>query len=290
MAPWRAQVSVSPTRSAVTSLTPVIRYPHLPGPELPGRGHLGVEEADVIDLSVGLGLHREDRIALGEGAVDHADIGDHAAVLVELGIEDQRPRGRGRVARGRRHPCDQLVEHIGDALTGLRADPAHQRGILADQVGDLLGDALGLGAGQVELVHAGDQFQPGVDRQVGVRDRLCLHALAGVDHQQSSLACGEGARDLVSEVHVARGVDQVQLIGLAVELRGVEDPHRAGLDRDPALALEVHRVEQLGAHRPRVDGMGQLEDPICQRRLAMVDVGDDREVADVRLVGDGSVS
>jgi hypothetical protein len=32
--------------------------------------------------------------------------------------------------------------------------------------------------------------------------------------------------------------------------------------------------------------VGQLEDPIRQRRLAMVDVGDDREVPDVGLVGD----
>jgi len=32
--------------------------------------------------------------------------------------------------------------------------------------------------------------------------------------------------------------------------------------------------------------VSQLEDAIGQRRLAMVDVRDDREVADVRLVGD----
>jgi hypothetical protein len=32
--------------------------------------------------------------------------------------------------------------------------------------------------------------------------------------------------------------------------------------------------------------VGQLEDPIGQRRLPMVDVGDDREIADVGLVGD----
>jgi len=34
--------------------------------------------------------------------------------------------------------------------------------------------------------------------------------------------------------------------------------------------------------------VGQLEDAIGQRRLAVVDVGDDAEVADVRLVGDGA--
>ena len=38
---------------------------------------------------------------------------------------------------------------------------------------------------------------------------------------------------------MAGRVDQVQLVGLAV-LRLVEDAHRLGLDRDAALALEVH--------------------------------------------------
>ena len=95
------------------------------------------------------------------------------------------------------------------------------------------------------------------------------------------------ARDLVGEVHVAGRVDEVELVGLAV-LRLVEDADGLGLDRDAALALEVHRVEHLRAHQPRVDGVRQLEDAIGQRRLPVVDVGDDREVADVGGVGHGS--
>ena len=81
------------------------------------------------------------------------------------------------------------------------------------------------------------------------------------------------------------GVDQMQLVGLAVVPGLVEHADRLRLDRDPALALELHRVEQLRPHRARIDGVRQLEDPVGQRRLAVVDVGDDREVADVRLVG-----
>jgi hypothetical protein len=82
---------------------------------------------------------------------------------------------------------------------------------------------------------------------------------------------------------VAGRVDQLQLVGLAVGRRE-EDAHRLCLDRDPALALEVHRVEQLRAHLARRDRVRQLEDAVGQRRLAVVDVGDDREVADVLLV------
>ena len=72
-------------------------------------------------------------------------------------------------------------------------------------------------------------------------------------------------------------VDEVELVALPL------DPHGLGLDRDPALALEIHRVEQLRAHVAVGDGVGQLEDAIGQRRFPMVDMGDDREVADFVL-------
>ena len=85
-------------------------------------------------------------------------------------------------------------------------------------------------------------------------------------------------RHLVAEVDVARRVDQVEDVALPV------DPDVLRLDRDAALALEVHRVEVLRAHVARVDRAGQLEDAVGEGRLAVVDVGDDREVADASEV------
>ena len=120
-------------------------------------------------------------------------------------------------------------------------------GIGAEQVGDLAGDPLGLGARQVDLVEDRDQLEARLDRRVGVGDGLRLDSLRGVDDEQRPLAGGEAARDLVGEVDVAGRVDQVQVVGLPSAAQ-VLDPHRLRLDRDPALALEVHRVEHLGAH------------------------------------------
>ena len=56
------------------------------------------------------------------------------------------------------------------------------------------------------------------------------------------------------------------------------------LDGDAALALEIHGVEDLGFHLARLERAGELEEAIGQRRLAVVDVGDDREVADETLI------
>jgi len=69
-------------------------------------------------------------------------------------------------------------------------------------------------------------------------------------------------------------VDQLQ------DVARVVDPHVLGLDGDAALALDVHRVEVLCAHETRVDGAGQLQDPVRERGLAVVDVRNDGKVPD----------
>ena len=111
------------------------------------------------------------------------------------------------------------------------------------------------------LMHR-DDLEVVVDREVGVGERLRLDALRRVDDQQRALAGGERARDLVGEVDVPGGVDQVEdvvlaVLGLVVELTD------ARLDRDAALALEVHVVEHLLASsrvpsaRPCARGSGR---------------------------------
>ena len=194
--------------------------------------------------------------------------------------------GACAVALRRRDPLDDRVEHVLDAGARLRRDAKHAVGVVGEQVGELLRDAVGVGLRQVDLVDERDDLEVVLDREVGVRERLRLDPLRRVGDEQRALARLQRARDLVGEVDVARRVDQVQLVALP------QDPHRLRLDRDPALALEVHRVEHLRAHLALRDGVRELEDAIGERRLAVVDVRDDREVADVLLVhgltGDGS--
>ncbi|EMI52494.1 hypothetical protein RSSM_06049 [Rhodopirellula sallentina SM41] len=48
----------------------------------------------------------------------------------------------------------------------------------------------------------------------------------------------------MGEVHVAGGVDQVELIFLAI-FRGVAQGDGVALDRNPAFPLNIHRIEHL---------------------------------------------
>jgi hypothetical protein len=201
-------------------------------------------------------------------------------------VHPQRLQGRGGVAGRRRQAGHQRLQHLAHASAGLGRDQQRVAGIQADHVGDLRLDALRLGRRQVDLVQHRHDLVAGLDRVVGVGQRLRLHSLGRVDHQQRALAGGERAADLVGEVDMAGGVHEVQLVGLAV-LGGVTEAHGLGLDGDAALALQLHRIEHLFAHLALGQAAAGLDQPVGQGRLAVVDMGDDREVADVRQVGHG---
>src|SRR2546428_7044819 len=81
---------------------------------------------------------------------------------------------------------------------------------------------------------------------------------------------------------MARRVDQVELVELSV-LRVIGHADGVELDRDPPLSLQVHRIEHLLAHEALVEGARQLDQPVGQGGLPVVDVSHDTEVTDVVL-------
>ena len=75
-------------------------------------------------------------------------------------------------------------------------------------------------------------------------------------------------------------VDEVEVVDLPV-FGGVRQRGGLRLDGDAALTLDVHRVEHLCFHLSIGQAATTLNDAIGQRALAMIDVGNDGEVADV---------
>ena len=237
------------------------------------RAHPGAADTDLLGVVGPAGLEVEEPAARVQVAVEDPDRAHDAPVRVVDGVEDQRLERRVGVAGRRRHLRDQGVEELRDPLAGLGRDAQHVGGGNPEDPLDLLGAPVGLGRGQVDLVERGDDGEVGVERGVAVGQGLGLDPLGRVDEQERPLARGQAARHLVAEVHVAGGVDELEDVVLPLE------PHVLGLDRDAPLALEVHGVEVLGPHVTGIDRAAQLEDPVGQGRLAVVDVGDDREGA-----------
>jgi len=113
---------------------------------------------------------------------------------------------------------------------------------------------------QVDLVQRRDDRQVVLESRQGVGHRLRLDALKGVHQQQSTFATHQRPRHLVGKIHVSGRVDQIQLVCLAAP--GVAQPHRAGLDRDPAGSLQFHVVQQLISHLALADRAGVFQHSI----------------------------
>ena len=83
---------------------------------------------------------------------------------------------------------------------------------------------------------------------------------------------------------MARGVDEIQLIGLAVAGL-VAQGHALRLDGDAAFALQIHGIQHLFRHLAILQPAAELDEAIGQRRFAVIDMGDDGEITDVFHIG-----
>jgi len=233
------------------------------------RDRFGREDADLLGQVQRTRGHELDAVLGLDGAVDHAHQHDHAHVVVEPGVDDEGLQRRVGIALGGRNAPNHRLQHVVDALARLGA------GVL-----DLVDHALGRRRREVDLVQHRHHRHAELGGGVAVGHGLRFHALRRVDHQERALARRQRARHLVGEVHVAGCINQVQVVDAPVA-RLVLEGRGLRLDGDAALALQVHGVEDLGLHLARRQAPGALDQAVRERALAVVDVGDDGEVADV---------
>ena len=228
------------------------------------------------------GLQELDLLALADPSVHDPHIRDRPAKLVVMRIKHHRLQRRVRIALRRRHAQDNRLQQLGDPEPGLAADPQHLVGVDAQRMFDLFQHFLRPGVLQVDLVQGRDDRQVVFQGRVGVGHGLGLDTLKRVHQQQGAFAADQRTGDLVGEIDMARRVDQIQLVRLAVPV--VAQANGTGLDGNASGPLQVHVVQQLVAHLAHADRAGVLQQPVRQRALAVVDVGDNAEVADMLAV------
>ena len=181
----------------------------------------------------------------------------------------------GSSRRGRRRPG--LGVRVDDREVDLVLVGAEVHEQLVDVV-EHLGRAR---IGAVDLVEGHDHRQAPRHRLLQDVAGLGQRTLGRIDEQQDRIDHQQRPLDLAAEVGVAGRVDDVEADV------GVVDRRLLGEDRDALLALEVARI-----HDPIDDGLvgaeraGLAEHRVHERGLAVVDVRDDRHVAEV-LAGRG---
>src|SRR5690606_22000858 len=148
------------------------------------------------------------------------------------------------------------------------------------QVERLVVHPVRVGVGAVDLVDAQDGLQAHLERLGQHEFGLRHDAFLGVDQQHAAVDHAQDALDLAAEVGVAGGVDDVDpgLARLAV-------PHyRGALGQDGDAPLTLLVVGVHGALDGRLVGAEHArlgEKLIDEGGLAVVDVGDDGDVAQV---------
>ena len=117
-----------------------------------------------------------------------------------------------------------------------------------------------------------------------VTNLVCgIGAFGRVDQQDDAVDHRQDALDLAAEIGVAGRVDDVDVGRRAVCSHSTDGAF--GEDGDPALFFQVVRI-----HRPLFDalvvaeGAGLAEQLVDERGLAVIDVGDDRHVAEAHFV------
>ncbi len=200
------------------------------------------------------------------------------AILVIVRIEDQRAQRRVRIAGRGRDPLNDRPQQLGHAFASLRRYRQNFVGREPEDTLEFILAALGISRGQVDFVQDRHDLEIIFECLVAIGQRLGLNALTRVDEENGTFARRERPRHFVPEVDVSGRVDQLENVVFEMHADVLR------LDRDAAFALNVHGIEVLSAHEARINGTGDLQDPVGQRRLSVVHVGNNREITDSRRV------
>ena len=222
--------------------------------------------------------------------------GEHAAqigIVFEGGR--QHGEGRARVAGRRRHVADDQVEERRHVAALLGVEIRHRPAFLARSEKRREVELLVAGAERGKQVkhQVMDNMRPRVrpvdlvdddDRPEAQRERLRRHelglrhrALGRVDQNHDPVHHAEDPFHLAAEIGVARRIDDVEAHTLPGDRRAFRK------DGDAALTLQLVGIERaLGDLLVRAEGAALAEQLVDQGGLAVVDMGDDRQVAEGR--------
>ena len=253
---------------------------HFAGIQLRTFRHFRRKVAHVINDVIFTGRLHADLITFPDRAILDADQRYDTKIWVEPGINDQCLQRRIRITLGGRNISYQIFQNVFNVQATL-GGTAHCVGrIDADNIFNFLSDSVWVRLWKVHFVQYRTNFQPLFNRGVAVSNRLSFNALRGINDQKSAFTRRQRTTHLIAEIHVSRSINKVQLIRFTVTC-GVVQGDALGLDGDATFALDVHGVQNLRLHFAIGEAAAYLNKAVRQSRFAVVDVGNDGEVANV---------
>ena len=142
---------------------------------------------------------------------------------------------------------DDCFQNILDIESHLRGDPRCVVSLKSDHVLNLLRHTIRISARKVDLIDDRDNIKIMVKGKIHICKRLGLDALSCIYNKDRTVTRRKTSGYLIVKVNVTWGINEVKDILLAI-LRLVNGTDRLGFDRDAALTLQLHVVEDLGLH------------------------------------------
>ena len=154
------------------------------------------------------------------------------------------------------------------------------RAELVEQIEGLVHDPIGTRARAIHLVDHDDGLEPQGQRLARDKTGLRHRAFHRIHQQQHAVHHRQHALDLAAEIGVSGRIDDVDVRALVLDRAVLRQ------DRDAAFFFEVVRVhDALCDMLMRGEGAGLAQQLVDQRGFAVVDVGDDGDVANVACHG-----
>ena len=238
-------------------------------------------------------LHQRDLLTgLDRTRVNAADR-DPAHIVGPIEIRHQHLQRRVGINLGAgdrfEHQVEQRLHRVAGHIRVIRRVPAFARGenmrevvehVLAAEIHEQLETFVERfvrsSIGAIDLVDDDNRLQLALERLGEHVPGLRHRPFGRVDKHQRAVGHPQHALDLAAEVGVARRVDEIDFHAVVVE------GDVLGQDRDAALALQVVRVENAIADELAGTELAALaQQAIDERRLAVIDVGDDGDVTNV---------
>jgi len=233
--------------------------------------------------------HRNLLIALQRTPGDAADANRaHVARIVES--RDLQLKGSVRVYRRQRHVLHNGLEkglHVGADLIGFESGKSLKRRSVdhrevelfvgrtqpVEQVERLIEHPIRSSRFAIDLVDDNDRVETVGKRLACYIPRLRHRAFDRIDKKKHGVDHRQNALDFTTEVGMARGIDDIDPIAVPAD-RGVLRENR-----DAPLPLQIVRVENPVRHRGAgIERTRLLEQLVDERRLAVIDMRDDRDV------------
>ncbi len=250
-----------------------------------------LEDTAVTLLAVGVdGDNRGVRLDAATGDSANTDNAEEAVVVQ---CRDLHLEGAVTVNGRRRYVVDdRLVQggHVfahggvvqaGDTVQGRGVDDFEVQLFVGgtevvEQVEDLVQNPVRTRAWTVDLVDHDDRLQAGFEGLFGHEAGLRHRAVLGVDQQQHGVDHRHHTLDLATEVGVAGGVDDVDVVAVPVDGGVLRQNGNTALF---FLVVGVH--DALVVELVTLQGAGLTQEFVDQGGFTMVNVGDDGDVTQI---------